>query len=165
MSIELLSIPELNRRTFEVLCREIGPGETLRFLGQFGLGSGNYTRERRGLFADLKIEDSVRAAESEIEAGNVTSDPTQLGQEDLIEIQPGLKRRTSRCYCKRGGWPADRLGSPGRACIGPLRGRELDTGRLRRRRPPSARRASERRRPGSSPGSPSSTAVAATDPA
>lgn len=61
MNIEMLSIPELNRRAFEALRREIGPGDALRFLGQFGLVSGDYTLDRRDPFRGLDIDGYPRA--------------------------------------------------------------------------------------------------------
>lgn len=86
MNIEMLSIPDLNRRAFEALCREIGPGDALRFLGQFGLVSGDYTLERRDLFRGLDIDEYPRAVRemnfrprkerSPLEKKPAASDPT-----------------------------------------------------------------------------------------
>lgn len=55
MSVHLKSYPELNRQAFQVLSREIGVADTLRFFGQFWIGSGEYTKERRHLFANLTL--------------------------------------------------------------------------------------------------------------
>jgi len=57
MSVKLTSFPELNRRAYAILSRELGVLETVRFFGQLGLGAGNYTEERRHLFADLTLEE------------------------------------------------------------------------------------------------------------
>ncbi len=41
------------------LFREIGIAETARFLQQFSLGSGDYTRERRELFQEKPLDELV----------------------------------------------------------------------------------------------------------
>ena len=61
MSVSLTSLPELNRRAFAVLARELGVPDTLRFFSQLGLGGGNYTEERRQLFAGLTLEEYRKA--------------------------------------------------------------------------------------------------------
>jgi hypothetical protein len=50
------------------LFREIGIADTVRFLHQFTLGSGDYTRERQELFGDLTLEEigeAIRKRKSE----------------------------------------------------------------------------------------------------
>jgi len=61
MTITLTPLPDLNRKAFAILSRELGLPETLRFFGQLGIGAGNYTEERRELFANLTL-DEIRAA-------------------------------------------------------------------------------------------------------
>jgi hypothetical protein len=61
VSVTLTSLPELNRRAFGVLARELGVPDTLRFFSQLGVGAGNYTEERRQLFADLTLEEYRKA--------------------------------------------------------------------------------------------------------
>jgi len=41
------------------LLREIGPVDTVRFVGQFTAGYGNYTEERDTLFADMTLDDMI----------------------------------------------------------------------------------------------------------
>ena len=60
MNVSLTPLPELNRRVYAILSRELGVPETLRFFSQLGLGQGNYTEERRSLFADLTLEEVER---------------------------------------------------------------------------------------------------------
>jgi hypothetical protein len=55
-------VGELNQRVVDLLCREIGVTETLRFLGQFNLGTGNYTEERDALISHLTLEEIIAAA-------------------------------------------------------------------------------------------------------
>ena len=57
MSLQMTTIPELTRRAFDILEREMGLVDTMRFFGQLGLGGGNYTEERRALFADLTLDE------------------------------------------------------------------------------------------------------------
>ncbi len=54
------SLPQLNRRVFDILLRELGEAETMRFLSQMNRGSGNYTEERRELFDKLSLAE-IRA--------------------------------------------------------------------------------------------------------
>ena len=64
MTLKLTSLPDLNRRVYAILSRELGIVDTVRFFGQLGLGAGNYTEERRNLFADLTLEDYRQALEN-----------------------------------------------------------------------------------------------------
>ena len=57
MSVQLTPMPELNRKAFEILTRELGVADTVRIFGQLGAGIGNYTEARRELFANLTLED------------------------------------------------------------------------------------------------------------
>jgi hypothetical protein len=61
MSVKVPILPELNRRAFAILSKEMGVPDTLRFFAQLGLGVGNYTEERRHLFADLTLDDYRKA--------------------------------------------------------------------------------------------------------
>jgi hypothetical protein len=71
MTVKLTSLPELNRRAYAILGRELGILDTVRFFGQLNLGVGNYTEERRALFADLTLEDYRQALEK-MKAGSKT---------------------------------------------------------------------------------------------
>ncbi len=55
-AIRLLSLPELRRRGFEVLVRELGAANALRFLHLYEAGQGDYTRDREQWLAGLTIE-------------------------------------------------------------------------------------------------------------
>ncbi len=61
MTFKLTSMPDLNRKAFAILSRELGVPDTLRFFGQLGFGAGNYTEERRALFADLTLDEYRQA--------------------------------------------------------------------------------------------------------
>lgn len=47
MSLAIRPLSELNRQATELLVREMGIADALRFLSQFGSGSGDYTKARR----------------------------------------------------------------------------------------------------------------------
>jgi hypothetical protein len=73
MTAKLATLPELNRRAYAILSRELGVIDTLRFFGQLGLSAGNYTEERRQLFADLTLE-GYRAGLAKSKSSSRTAD-------------------------------------------------------------------------------------------
>ena len=56
MNVEIRSLSEINRQATDILIREMGVVDTLRFLNQFNVGSGDYTREREQWLGDLSLE-------------------------------------------------------------------------------------------------------------
>jgi hypothetical protein len=54
-----LPLAEVTRRAIEVLARELGPADAVRFINQFSVGSGDYTAERAGLFGHLTLGEIV----------------------------------------------------------------------------------------------------------
>ena len=54
---------ELRRRGLEVLVRELGYVDAMRFLLQYEAGQGDYTRERRQLLPPWTVEELVREAD------------------------------------------------------------------------------------------------------
>ena len=59
MTLPLKALAEINHEAIRVLSREIGLANTIRFINQFTTGMGNYTEERREMFADLTLDDLV----------------------------------------------------------------------------------------------------------
>jgi hypothetical protein len=59
MSAVIRPLAEIDRRAREVLTRELGIVDTLRFLGQFRTGSGDYTAERGRWLGDLSLDEIV----------------------------------------------------------------------------------------------------------
>ena len=53
MSIQVRPLSEITQQAIELLSKELGIVETVRFLNQFTTGYGNYTEEREALFKDL----------------------------------------------------------------------------------------------------------------
>ncbi|MFZ4525489.1 MAG: hypothetical protein ACOYOE_08075 [Chlorobium sp.] len=57
MNIPAKSLTEGTNQALHVLAREIGSVDTMRFIGQFSTGTGNYTEERAALFDHLSLDD------------------------------------------------------------------------------------------------------------
>jgi hypothetical protein len=57
MTIPAKSLTDITNQALHVLAREIGAADTMRFLGQFSTGTGNYTEERAALFDHLTLDD------------------------------------------------------------------------------------------------------------
>ena len=53
---------ELRRRWLEVLVRELGYADAMRFLLQYESGQGDYTRDRRQFLPSWTVEELVREA-------------------------------------------------------------------------------------------------------
>ena len=61
MSKAIRPLAEVNRQAREILIREMGVVDALRFLSQFRSGSGDYTKERGQWLGDLSLEQIVSA--------------------------------------------------------------------------------------------------------
>ena len=53
MSAHLDPIARVSQRATDTLLKELGVVDTIRFLGQFRAGSGDYTAQRENLFQGL----------------------------------------------------------------------------------------------------------------
>lgn len=56
MNIPAKSLTDITNQALHVLTREMGSADTMRFLGQFSTGVGNYTEERAALFDHLTLD-------------------------------------------------------------------------------------------------------------
>ncbi len=56
MTVRTRPLAEVTRRAIEVLTRELGSADTLRFVNQFTTGLGDYTAEREHLFGEETLE-------------------------------------------------------------------------------------------------------------
>ena len=65
MTVKVKPLAEVTQEAIRVLIQELGPVDTVRFVNQFTVGYGNYTEERRQLFAGMTLEEIV----SEIKRG------------------------------------------------------------------------------------------------
>ena len=57
--ITIQPISDVTRRATNVLVKELGVVDTIRFLNQFRAGAGNYTLERHKLFEGMSVKDIV----------------------------------------------------------------------------------------------------------
>ena len=56
MSVEIRPLSEISQQATEILVREMGVVDALRFLSQFSTGLGDYTKERGQWLDDLSLE-------------------------------------------------------------------------------------------------------------
>lgn len=59
MTVETRPLAELTSRAIEVLSRELGAADTLRFVSQFTTGYGDYTAERDTLLGPMTLEEII----------------------------------------------------------------------------------------------------------
>lgn len=70
MSIQPKPLSEVTQQAIDLLFKEIGIVNTVRFLNQFTTGYGNYTEEREALFKDLTLDEIVVDARKVRDKGN-----------------------------------------------------------------------------------------------
>jgi len=58
-------ISEINQQAIDVLIKDIGIVDTIRFLNQFRVGTGNYTEERKQLFEGMSAKDIIANIKSQ----------------------------------------------------------------------------------------------------
>jgi len=59
MTVDTKPLAEVTHKAIEILMRELGPADTLRFINQFTTGHGNYTAERDAMFGHLTLEEII----------------------------------------------------------------------------------------------------------
>lgn len=59
MMPQLKPLAEITRAAIQVLYKEIGPVNTIRFLNQLTTGHGNYNAEREQLIGDMPLDQIV----------------------------------------------------------------------------------------------------------
>ncbi len=64
MTVQARTLNEITQQAIELLSKELGIEATVRFLGQFTTGYGNYTEERDVLFKDLTLDQALDAMRS-----------------------------------------------------------------------------------------------------
>jgi hypothetical protein len=65
MNTETRPISEISRRATHILFKEMGVVETIRFLNQFSVGRGDYTKEREKWIGDISLNKAI----TQIKAG------------------------------------------------------------------------------------------------
>ena len=61
MNVQVKSLSEITRNTIDLLSKEMGVVDTVRFLNQFTTGYGDYTKERDALFKNLTLDEILSA--------------------------------------------------------------------------------------------------------
>ena len=54
-----MPVAEITTKAIKLLCREIGPVNTARFLNQFTTGFGNYTEERANIVGNPTVDELI----------------------------------------------------------------------------------------------------------
>jgi len=57
MNVQPKPLSEITQQAMSVLAKELGLANTLRFISQFSSGYGDYTEERRELYADMSLDE------------------------------------------------------------------------------------------------------------
>ena len=65
MTIHIQSISEVTQRATNILVKEIGVVDTMRFLNHFRAGTGNYTEERKHLFKGMSVKSIIADIKSQ----------------------------------------------------------------------------------------------------
>ena len=60
MIAETKPLAEITQEAIQILFREMGVVNTVRFINQYTTGYGNYTEERRELFENQTVADLVK---------------------------------------------------------------------------------------------------------
>ena len=61
MNVQAKPLTEITRNAIDLLSKEMGIVDTVRFLNQFTTGYGNYTEEREALFKDMTLDEILVA--------------------------------------------------------------------------------------------------------
>lgn len=59
MNTETRPISEISRRATQILFKKMGVIDTIRFLNQFSIGQGDYTKEREKWLGDISLDDAI----------------------------------------------------------------------------------------------------------
>ncbi len=65
MNTEIKSISEISHRATHILYREMGVVDTIRFLNQFSIGRGDYTKDREKWLGNLTLDDAISQIKAE----------------------------------------------------------------------------------------------------
>jgi hypothetical protein len=70
MNTQARPVSEISRQATHILFKEMGVVDTIRFLNQFSVGRGDYTRERDNWLGDISMDDAI----AQIRAKNQAQD-------------------------------------------------------------------------------------------
>ena len=63
MTVPTQPLSEITQEAVSVLVREIGVARTLRFLGQYRTGTGDYTADRHNWLSDTPLDELIEQAQ------------------------------------------------------------------------------------------------------
>lgn len=61
MNVQTKPLSDITQQAIDLLFKEMGIVNTMRFLNQFTTGYGDYTQEREALFKDLTLNEILSA--------------------------------------------------------------------------------------------------------
>ena len=64
MNVQTKPLSDITQQAIDLLFKEMGIVNTMRFLNQFTTGYGDYTQEREALFKDLTLDELLAAMKS-----------------------------------------------------------------------------------------------------
>jgi NAD dependent epimerase/dehydratase family enzyme len=59
MNIETRTISQISHRATRILFEKMGGVDTIRFLNQFSIGLGDYTKDREEWLSDISLDDVI----------------------------------------------------------------------------------------------------------
>ncbi|MGB3223990.1 MAG: hypothetical protein WBB23_14390 [Desulforhopalus sp.] len=59
MNTQTRPVSEISRRATHILFKEMGVVDTIRFLSQFSVGQGDYTKERGNWLGEISMDDTI----------------------------------------------------------------------------------------------------------
>jgi hypothetical protein len=78
-------ISEINRQATHILFNELGVVETIRFLNQFSVGQGDYTKDRSKWLDNITMDDAI----AQIKSCKQTAKPTASADlQDAATLRP-----------------------------------------------------------------------------
>lgn len=69
MIVKIRPISEISRQATQILIKEMGVVDTIRFLNQFSIGRGDYTKEREKWLGEITLDDAVSQIKAEKSKG------------------------------------------------------------------------------------------------
>ena len=70
MNTETRPISEISRQATHILFKEMGVVDTIRFLNQFSLGRGDYTKERENWLGGITLDNAIAQIKAEKNKAN-----------------------------------------------------------------------------------------------
>ena len=65
MNAETRPISEISRQATHILFKEMGVVDTIRFLNQFSVGRGDYTKERENWLGGITLDNAIAQIKAE----------------------------------------------------------------------------------------------------